>query len=317
MNLETAINVKGLICEIARLTRETFTLPENLISPLPLPEGALEAESSVLKDLKNEGQVWIAHLSSGEAAGIIRTIPNGKRAWEMKRLGVISRFRGLGIARQLVENVEQKALQVGIEKIKVRCVVERRLLSFYTKMGYKTVARWAYPGKPLTMVSMERWLNKPRQTYKIPWEAEAALISSGIYILWLWLHSESHISVTGFEGSYFLPSGLYAYVFPLHTKPTRKLIFIDQLPIITSGQKLNIAGIDIQSVTVDDDQEVCLKRILANLSSERDKSFEQPRISSTVCPYAEHLIYLGRCLERVNPFIMPRLVNPKLLTVFR
>lgn len=318
LNLEPSANVNAWACKIAYLTREAFAVLEETVELLPEPEGVLETESSVLADLKQEGRVWLARLSSQEVVGIVRAIPNGQKKWEMKRLGVMQRFRGLGIARRIVEHVEQEALNVGIERIIVRCVVERRLPPFYTNLGYRTMQRWAYPGKPLTMIAMERQINEPRQVFSSLWESEAALPSSGTYILWLWLPTELRIQVPVTKSLHSVPAGLYAYVGSVPAELATQLTqLLDRWTGSPYGQQTKIVGLDVRSGSITS-HEICLTKLLTAFSPKQDESMRLLQLSiSTGCQCPGDLVYLGSFPESVNPFIMPRSLEPKLLAVFR
>lgn len=322
--------------EVARVTREGFALPGRRAGELPPPDGASESARNVLDDLERGVRVWVARVASGKPAGIVRAVPAGDGVWELKRLSVSPAFRGLGLGRRLVRHVEQEAARHGADWVTLHCVVERLLPPFYGALGYAIVARGAHPTKPLTEVRMERHVGAAGQssptTCLTPWGADAALPTSGAYVVWLWLGQETRLPVPA-PGAVLAP-GLYAYVgsarrglrarLVRHAKGSRLVRWhVDHL-----RRQAQVVGADVQP-DPSGPGECRLAEILMRVAPggpERSNRLGHaprgalgavPGFGSSDCRCPSHLVYLGPDAAQAAAFVTPRVVEPRLLAVFR
>lgn len=319
--------------EVARITRAAFSAPGRAAAGLPPPSGAEESPENVLGDLSKGASVWIARLPSGEAIGTVRIVPAGDGVWELKRLGVVPSFRGQGIARRLVESVEGEAARAGVRRVRLYCVVERLLPPYYAQLGYRIVERRAHADKPLTVVTMERDPAAPRRAYPSAWEAEQSLPSSGVYAIWLWLSEEARLPVPRPGGS-VLRRGLYAYVgsaqrnlaarLARHVRGARTVRWhVDDL-----RRRAEVVGVDVWP-GAPREQECRMAAALAGYAQTLNgqparagraevESLARPRrFGASDCECPGHLVYFGPHPEQVEPFSMPRRLEPGLLAVMR
>ncbi len=139
---------------IAQLTRAAWVgKPEN-------SSAHHETAEIVLKSLE-DGEIIIMELG-GEPIGCVRIYPvfeNGfPVALEMARLAVLPKYRGRGLSTWLTNEVMIRALNRGIEELRLAVRTdEPGLVSFYERIGFFVDSSFSYSHanpnspKPITM----------------------------------------------------------------------------------------------------------------------------------------------------------------------
>ena len=79
----------------------------------------------------------------GRVVGCGSNVPLNAELTELRSLAVLPEYRSTGLGRRLVEMLVAKARADGFEQICALTLVE----SFFTRMGFVTVDRWAIPPK--------------------------------------------------------------------------------------------------------------------------------------------------------------------------
>ncbi|MGD9945085.1 MAG: GNAT family N-acetyltransferase [Burkholderiaceae bacterium] len=75
----------------------------------------------------------------GEPAGSVRwfPVPHERPSWEIKRLGVIPRWRGHDLGRLMMARIDEQARVAGIERLQLGIRRDRPTLArFYESLGY-------------------------------------------------------------------------------------------------------------------------------------------------------------------------------------
>nr|BAV57448.1 GCN5-related N-acetyltransferase [Streptomyces sp. SANK 60404] len=167
---------------IAGLTRAAYARSDPFPG-LPVPDGARETESDVRADLSRGARIWCATTPDGELAGTLRVTAH-EDGWEIRRVSVAPDRHGRGIARCLLETVEDAALTQGVPRLWLDAVVERCLPPAYTRLGFRAVRHWGAEDKPLSETTMERVPGSPRDVDLLPL-ADRAETSSDVLVTWL------------------------------------------------------------------------------------------------------------------------------------
>ncbi len=150
--LRTATNADAEL--IAELTRAAwFGKPEN-------SSGHHESVQTVLKSLE-EGEIVIMELG-GKPIGAVRIYPALEQGYpvalEMARLCVLPEFRGRGLSTWLTNEVMIRAINRGIEELRLAVRTdEPGLVKFYERIGFFVDSSITYSHanpnspKPITM----------------------------------------------------------------------------------------------------------------------------------------------------------------------
>src|SRR5690606_29834762 len=105
-----------------------------------------------------EGGAFIL-LCGNEAAGMVRwlPVPGHPAVWETLRMGVLPRYRGLGLSQHLLEAVIHRALAAGITELRLAVRSDQpRLLDLYAAYGFDLAPELDYthanPAEPAPLV---------------------------------------------------------------------------------------------------------------------------------------------------------------------
>ncbi|MFF5639398.1 GNAT family N-acetyltransferase [Streptomyces sp. NPDC012825] len=181
----------GLAGRIAALTRAAYRGSDPLPG-LPVPDGATETEAAVRADLASGATVWLAESAPGRPVAALRVteLPDG--AWGIGRVSVLPAARGTGVARTLLDAVEDAALREGVPVLRLDAVVERCLPPLYARLGFAPVRHWPSGDKPLTEVTMERRPGAPPRPGQRSWLGAG----DGVRVHWL-LTGDALLAVIG------------------------------------------------------------------------------------------------------------------------
>jgi len=125
---------------IAELTRAAWA------GMVPISSsGHRETENRVLDDLQDGGAFLLTE--DDQPAGSVRWLPlDGEpQVWEVFRMGVLPQFRGKRLSEYLLEAVIHRALDAGIDEL--RLAVHRdqeRLLDLYAAYGFERAPELEY-----------------------------------------------------------------------------------------------------------------------------------------------------------------------------
>jgi predicted N-acetyltransferase YhbS len=171
------------ISQIVTATRAAFRGAEP-VPGLPTADGALENAASVAEDLRAGAWLAVARDRSGRIVGSVRAFAEPSGAWVVRRLAVLPRLRGTGLARALMRHLEEAAAAAGAPIVRLDAVVERGNPPFYAGLGYTTTAHFPSPDKPLSEVAMHRELGLPRARLRYPWDGESAPQRFALLVTW-------------------------------------------------------------------------------------------------------------------------------------
>lgn len=104
----------------------------------------------------HEGGGVLAWLDNQPVGCVIYTPRDGYLYFG--RLSVLPEYRGQGIARALIESVEQRAVEFGFSRVQLNVrVALANMLNYYTRLGYRVVRYGTHEGytQP-TYVTMEK-----------------------------------------------------------------------------------------------------------------------------------------------------------------
>lgn len=147
---------------LTAFTRQAYANSDP-VPGLPAPNGATEGVRQLLRFLEEGGSVRVARAGN-RVIGLLRTsvLPDG--ALWVSRVAVAPWARGRGVGAELLVSVEEIAAVEGFRVVRLDAVIERCLVPYYARLGYRVVAY--HPpddGRPLTEAGMERDLALPRQ----------------------------------------------------------------------------------------------------------------------------------------------------------
>ena len=207
---------------IADLTRRAFSTPHVHSPGLPAPGAIAETEEEIMEELKAGTRVFALYLSRGqdsdslEPVGITRVAPHPPDAWLISRFGILPEYRGRCLGTLLLDLIEKEAGRAGVKRLVLYCVVERFLVPYYQRRGFRVTSIAPHTDKPLTVATMERRLSgssiiidaMPGAIIDPEWDI---LPLGGLYVLWLYLPETRAICV-GSLGEYSYGKGMYAYI---------------------------------------------------------------------------------------------------------
>ncbi|HEX5115068.1 MAG TPA: GNAT family N-acetyltransferase [Pseudonocardiaceae bacterium] len=147
---------------LVAFTRQAYANSDP-VPGLPAPDGSTEGVRQLLRFLDDGGSVQVARTDN-RVVGLVRTsvLPDG--ALWVSRVAVAPWARGRGVGAELLVRVEGIAAVEGFRVVRLDAVIERCLVPYYARLGYRVVAY--HPpddGRPLTEAGMERDLALPRQ----------------------------------------------------------------------------------------------------------------------------------------------------------
>lgn len=208
---------------IADLTRRAFSTPHVHSPGLPAPGAVSETQEEIMRELKAGTRVFALYLGAEkgqgadglEPVGIVRITPRSPDAWIISRFGVLPEYRGRGVGTLLLNLIEQEASSVRIKRLVLYCVVERLVVPYYQRRGFRVTSIAPHADKPLTVAAMEKTLSGGSITDAMPgviagpeWDI---LPQGGLYVLWLYLPDTRTIRI-GSLGEYLFDKGTYAYI---------------------------------------------------------------------------------------------------------
>jgi GNAT superfamily N-acetyltransferase len=163
---------------VAQFTRCAYRDSDPLPG-LPVPDGAADDRGQVLGFLDRGGSVHSA-VAGGTIVASLRTVPAADGSWWISRLAVRPDLRGTGLGGWLLAAVEAEARRAGVPAVQLDAVIERCLLPYYARLGYRVQAyHEPEDGKLLTEARMERDPAAPRtamRPYPVPDPAVGAVI---------------------------------------------------------------------------------------------------------------------------------------------
>lgn len=89
------------------------------------------------QELTRRNAIFVIAESGGRMVGSLLGTHDGRKGW-INRLAVTPEFRGLGVGRMLVEEVEKRLSEAGIEI--TACLIEQwnsESMEFFEKLGYE------------------------------------------------------------------------------------------------------------------------------------------------------------------------------------
>ena len=157
--------------QVALFTRYAYRDSDPLPG-LPVPDGAVYDRDQVLRLLERGGSVHSA-VVGGTIAASLRTVPAADGSWWISRLAVRPDLRASGLGGWLLTGVEAAAHRAGVPALRLDAVIERCLLPYYARLGYRVLAyHEPEDGKLLTEARMERDPVAPRTAMR-PYPAQA------------------------------------------------------------------------------------------------------------------------------------------------
>lgn len=120
---------KSETLRVKHLTRRAYAYPYKTGGIITKPK---EPE-------KEKGKTLAAYLGE-RMVGAVRYQVNGEELY-FYRLAVLKRWRCRGIGSALVAAVEKVAIARGCQRVSLSCLIEKRLPSFYAKLGYQQSKR--------------------------------------------------------------------------------------------------------------------------------------------------------------------------------
>lgn len=208
---------------IADLTRRAFSTPHVHSPGLPAPGAVSETEEEIMRELKAGTRVFALYLGAGEGqgadslepVGIVRITPRSPDAWLISRFGVLPEYRGRGAGTLLLNLMEQEATSVGVRRLVLYCVVERLVVPYYQRRGFRVTSIAPHADKSLTVATMEKKIPAGSSIDAMPGAIAApewdVLPQGGLYVLWLYLPETRTIRI-GSLGECSFNRGTYAYI---------------------------------------------------------------------------------------------------------
>jgi N-acetylglutamate synthase len=105
-------------------------------SGLPYRPHGRDTRQNIASQIKNDCSIYLVAEDEGEIIGAILGTHDGRKGW-INRLAVSPNHRGLGVARMLVQEVEQELIRLGIEIF--ACQIEdwnTTSMSIFDHLGY-------------------------------------------------------------------------------------------------------------------------------------------------------------------------------------
>ncbi len=144
---------------LVAILHSAFAEYEGQLDP---PSGALhESENTLLEKLK-EGGAFLA-FAGGKAVGCVFFEVHEDYVY-LGRLSVLPEHRKQGVARALINQVEQQARDLGKSRVQLGTrLALPQLLAYYARLGYQPISYVAHPGytQP-TYAIMEKVLPDPQ-----------------------------------------------------------------------------------------------------------------------------------------------------------
>lgn len=99
--------------------------------------------------LKRDPQLFFVLEEASQIIGVVMGSYDGRRGW-INHLAVAPEFQGKMIGQRIVEELEERFMQVGCEKVNLLIELSNHnVQDFYEKQGYKRD----------DLIFMEKWLN--------------------------------------------------------------------------------------------------------------------------------------------------------------
>jgi GNAT superfamily N-acetyltransferase len=173
----------SLPAEAAAVVRAAFARGDR-IPGLPAADGAKETADAVAADLAAGCRMWSARDADDRLLGCVRAIPLDPMTWQVRRLAVHPGERGRHVGERLMRALEASGRAEGVRRVVLDAVVERGNPPFYCSLGYRTVAHFRNPDKPLSEVAMAKNLAAPDTRLGYPWGGEPGPLWRGVVLAW-------------------------------------------------------------------------------------------------------------------------------------
>jgi GNAT superfamily N-acetyltransferase len=173
---------------LARFTRNAYRDSDPLPG-LPVPDGAVEDAGALHRFIDGGGAVHLAMACGAVIAGL-RTSRAADGTWWISRVATLPDRRSSGLASRMLAAAERAARLAGARLVCLDAVVERCLVPFYARVGYRVLAY--HPpadGKPLTEATMARdpaapRLPAPSPVLDHPVRVRGARVTLGWFLTW-------------------------------------------------------------------------------------------------------------------------------------
>ena len=134
----------GDVPAILAVTQAAYAVYAGRLTP---PSSALSEEPEAVMRYLNDGGVIVAE-AGGEVVGAVRYEPHEGYLY-LARLAVVPAWQGRGIGRRLVEAVEEWALLLGLDEVRLGVRIELPTnRDFYRRLGYSDDGRAPFKYDP-------------------------------------------------------------------------------------------------------------------------------------------------------------------------
>lgn len=280
-----------IFAAVAALSRRAHVNP-GFAGGLPTADAAYETAADVAVAVSAGAQLWTVWADTarcgGRAPSLVGTarVVHGQTAvWRVERVSVDPAWRRGGVARRLIAAIEAAAAREQVQWLQLDAVVERRLATFYGRLGFRIRARWPSPDKALTEATMVRPVGAPPTSYHGPGDGDDSMPRRAVVLVWL----DS-------------PAGVYA-VCTLSDRPHRTISAVRRrLP----GHRGHVIGVDMWPQAGLSAQRAIVRRLVVGGGLR-----PQCRAAHDV------VLQLPGPARAVSAYRMPRLLHPSLLAWWR
>ncbi|SPH24336.1 hypothetical protein DEA8626_03387 [Defluviimonas aquaemixtae] len=127
---------------VLALVREAFAYMDGVIDP---PSSVHQLTAEAMARQLREGEVWTL-AEAGDPVACIFLVPEAKRLY-IGKLAVAEGYRGQGLCRQLIRLAEQRAAELGVDRLELQGRVELVANhAAFAAMGFKRTGERAHPG---------------------------------------------------------------------------------------------------------------------------------------------------------------------------
>jgi putative acetyltransferase len=104
--------------------------------------------------LRQGGQIFLAYVE-GQAMGCVALIPLGQGVYELSKMAVSPRLRGLGIGHRLLEHAITQAKVIGAKSLFLACNTKlQSAVHLYESVGFRHVPPEQIPAMPYTRANV-------------------------------------------------------------------------------------------------------------------------------------------------------------------
>lgn len=141
MNNQNKIKIRycksSELAQVVSLTSKAYIIPYRSGAMVNKPHETLE---KIKNNIKTGMQILIAEKNSN-LVGAVRFSPINSDKLNLSRLAVLPTYRRQGIGAALVNSVLKIAKKQGFKAAGLDVAEEKKLVSFYEKLGFKVVNR--------------------------------------------------------------------------------------------------------------------------------------------------------------------------------